>query len=135
MAEEPAKEPGGGKAEAVNNSTVPAAAAVEPDLEGGGKSRWVTRQEAGRRDGITVVCLGASNTKGVQGACYVNKLREGLHGCSGRGTEVRVVNAGQNGDFALCTVRRLHQVAVVNPDAVVVLLGSNDVKLELNHAF
>lgn len=69
----------------------------------------------------TLVCFGDSLTEGAIGASYVEILRARLP------ESVRVVNAGINGDTTLNLLRRVERdVIALRPDAVVVLIGLND---------
>jgi lysophospholipase L1-like esterase len=69
----------------------------------------------------TLVCFGDSLTEGVIGASYVRILRERL------GSGVRVINSGVNGDTVLNLLRRAERdVIAQTPDAVVILVGMND---------
>jgi lysophospholipase L1-like esterase len=79
---------------------------------------------AGRRPGTRAVlaCAGDSLTHGVASADYVGPLRNQL-GREG----FAVVNAGINGDLAWNVLQRLDEVIACHPDAVTVLVGSNDV--------
>ncbi len=69
-----------------------------------------------------VVCAGDSITHGVVSASYVAPLRARL-GHDG----VVVVNAGINGNLAWNVLARLDEVIACRPDAVTLLIGSNDV--------
>ena len=81
--------------------------------------------EAGRCPGTEtlVVCAGDSLTHASLSGDYVAMLR-GEFG--GRGHEF--VNAGANGDTTLGLLRRLDDVAACRPDAVTVLVGTNDAR-------
>jgi lysophospholipase L1-like esterase len=70
----------------------------------------------------TLVCLGDSLTEGRIGASYVGKLRDAL------APQVRVVNAGIDGDTTLNLLRRIDRdVTPHRPDLVTVLVGLNDI--------
>jgi lysophospholipase L1-like esterase len=73
-----------------------------------------------------VVCLGASLVHGRIGASFVDHLIERL-GAEG----FAFVNAGRNGDLAYNALGRLDQIIAVDPDVVLVLLGSNDLMASL----
>jgi acyl-CoA thioesterase I len=79
---------------------------------------------AGRRPGARaiLVCAGDSLTHGIAGADYVGPLRTRL-----AGEGYAVVNAGINGNLAWNVLQRLDEVIACRPDAVTVLIGSNDV--------
>lgn len=77
------------------------------------------RREPGEQ---VVVCLGASITHGRLSASWVELLAQRL-----RPRGFRLVNAGINGDLAYNARRRLPDVIACQPDAVVVLVGTNDV--------
>lgn len=69
-----------------------------------------------------VVCLGDSITRGAASADYVALLRAGR---SAQGTEF--VNAGVDGNLAWNVSQRLDPVIACAPDAVTLLIGTNDV--------
>ena len=69
-----------------------------------------------------VVCAGDSITHGVMSADYLAPLRDRL---AGDGYEF--VNAGINGDLAWNVLQRLDDVVACRPDAVTLLVGTNDV--------
>jgi lysophospholipase L1-like esterase len=75
----------------------------------------------------TVVCFGASLTAGSVSADYVEMLAERptLAGC-------RFVNHGVNGDVAWKGLQRLDEVIAEKPDAVTILIGTNDVNATLS---
>jgi lysophospholipase L1-like esterase len=78
-------------------------------------------------DRQTVVCLGASLTAGSVSADYVEMLeaRAALAG-------FRFVNHGVNGDLAWNGLQRLDKVIADRPDAVAILIGTNDVNATLS---
>ncbi|MFI6574813.1 SGNH/GDSL hydrolase family protein [Nocardiopsis sp. NPDC050513] len=76
-----------------------------------------------------IVCAGDSNTRGEYGVGYVGLLRERWHG---RGIDV--VAEGVNGDTSHNLSRRLDPIVALRPDAVTVLIGSNDVWGSLTEA-
>jgi lysophospholipase L1-like esterase len=70
----------------------------------------------------TVVCFGDSITRGQVSANYVEMLekhldREGYH----------LVNCGVNNDFSYNLLERVDQVIALEPQVVVILIGTNDV--------
>jgi lysophospholipase L1-like esterase len=69
-----------------------------------------------------VVCAGDSITHGVMSADYLALLRSRL---GGRGYQF--VNAGINGNLAWNVLQRLDDVIACRPDAVTLLVGTNDV--------
>jgi acyl-CoA thioesterase-1 len=69
-----------------------------------------------------VVCAGDSITHGVMSADYLALLRSRL---GGRGYEF--VNAGVNGNLAWNVLQRLDDIVACRPDAVTLLVGTNDV--------
>lgn len=71
-----------------------------------------------------VVCLGCSITRGQVSANYVEMLRNR--------TPFRFTNAGVNGDLAYNALQRLDPVIALQPDAVTVLLGTNDANASLS---
>ena len=81
---------------------------------------WLRR---GLRDGLAVVCTGDSHTSASLSADYVADLRSRpeLEGWE-------FINAGQNGDTSLELLKRLDSIVRCQPDAVTVLIGSNDVR-------
>jgi lysophospholipase L1-like esterase len=75
----------------------------------------------------TVSCLGASLTAGSVSANYVEMLeqRPALRG-------FRFLNHGVNGDLAWNALQRLDPVIASQPDAVAILIGTNDVNATLS---
>ncbi len=75
----------------------------------------------------TVCCLGASLTAGSVSANYVEMLeqRPALAG-------VRFINHGVNGDLAWNGLQRLDRLIADQPDAVTILIGTNDVNATLS---
>jgi lysophospholipase L1-like esterase len=68
----------------------------------------------------TLVCFGDSITEGRIGVSYVDKLRARL-------PDVRVINAGVNGDTVFHLLRRVEQAVIPHaPDAITILVGLND---------
>jgi acyl-CoA thioesterase I len=84
--------------------------------------------EAGRPEGCIVACLGDSLTHGRVSADWVGMLRERM------GPDGFVfLNAGVNGETALELGRRLDPVIECQPDAAVLLIGSNDAMGSFHH--
>jgi len=75
---------------------------------------------AGRR---VVVCLGASIVHGRVSVDFVELLRHRLPA-----GDYVFVNAGRNGDLAYNVLQRLDPVVACDPDAIVILVGTNDVQ-------
>jgi lysophospholipase L1-like esterase len=69
-----------------------------------------------------LACLGDSITHGGASFCWADLLAERV---GPRGTQV--INAGVNSDLAYNARQRLPEVIACEPDAVVVLVGTNDV--------
>jgi len=78
-------------------------------------------------DRQAVACLGASLTAGSVSADYVEMLaaRPALAG-------FRFINHGVNGDLAWNGLQRLGKVIADQPDAVTILIGTNDVNATLS---
>ncbi|MFI6598753.1 SGNH/GDSL hydrolase family protein [Nonomuraea sp. NPDC050536] len=74
--------------------------------------------------GLRIVCLGDSITRAQVSADYLAELRR-------RRPKDLFVNAGVNGDLAYNGLRRLDAVIAEDPDAVTVLLGTNDVNASM----
>jgi len=74
----------------------------------------------GRPAGPLLLCLGDSITHGHIGADWVGALRE-------RRPALTVVNGGVNGEMAWNVRQRLDDALSLAPDAVILLIGSNDV--------
>jgi lysophospholipase L1-like esterase len=72
-----------------------------------------------------IVCAGDSLTHATISFDYVQALRERL------GSNVRILNAGVNGDLAFNLAERLPSIVASAPDDVVVLIGTNDICGEL----
>jgi lysophospholipase L1-like esterase len=68
-----------------------------------------------------IVCAGDSLTHATISFDYVQALRERL------GSNVRIFNAGVNGDLAFNLAERLPSIVACAPDDVVVLIGTNDI--------
>jgi lysophospholipase L1-like esterase len=75
-------------------------------------------RKAGER---RIVCAGDSLTHATVSYDYVQRLRERL------GPNVRIFNAGVNGDLAYNLAERLPSIVACDPDDVVVLIGTNDI--------
>jgi lysophospholipase L1-like esterase len=74
-----------------------------------------------------VVCLGDSLTRGQVSVDFVKMLRS-----RDIGQQVRVTNAGVNGDLAYNVLQRLDSVVELRPDVVSVLIGTNDANASLS---
>lgn len=70
----------------------------------------------------TVVCFGDSITRGQVSANYVAMLEESLDHA-----EYIFVNSGVNNDFSYNLLQRVDQIISLNPQIVVILIGTNDV--------
>jgi lysophospholipase L1-like esterase len=82
------------------------------------------RAAPGRR---VVVCLGASIVHGRVSVDFVELLRRQF-----AGSDTVFVNAGRNGDLAYNVLTRLDPVIACTPDAVIILVGTNDVQCTLD---
>jgi lysophospholipase L1-like esterase len=74
-----------------------------------------------------VVCLGDSLTRGQVSVDFVKVL-----GARIIGQQVRLTNAGVNGDLAYNVLQRLDSVVELRPDVVSVLIGTNDANASLS---
>jgi lysophospholipase L1-like esterase len=74
-----------------------------------------------------VVCVGDSLTRGQVSVDYVTMLA-----ARDIGRSVRFTNAGVNGDLAFNVLERLGSVIEMRPDAVTVLIGTNDANASLS---
>jgi acyl-CoA thioesterase I len=70
-----------------------------------------------------VVCAGDSLTHASLSADYVSRLRQRLSSHA-----YEIVNAGLNGNESTDLLRRIPDIVRCKPDAVSVLIGSNDVR-------
>jgi lysophospholipase L1-like esterase len=70
----------------------------------------------------TVVCFGDSITRGQVSANYVEMLEERLDR-----EAYRFVNCGVNNDFSYNLLERVEQVIALEPQVVIILIGTNDV--------
>jgi acyl-CoA thioesterase I len=72
----------------------------------------------------TVVCLGDSLTCGLISANFVEMLalQFGNAHC-----DFRFVNSGVNGDLAYNVLERLDEVVALDPDCVLLMIGTNDI--------
>lgn len=80
------------------------------------------RDRPAPRDAKTLVCVGDSITQGQISSNWVDTVASGL-----RASDYRVVNAGANGELAWNVLQRLDAVIECKPDAVTLLVGTNDV--------
>ena len=76
-----------------------------------------------------IVCVGDSNTRGRLAASYVRMLAERL-----KGHDATVTGAGVNGDCSYNLLQRLDPIIAQRPDAVSVLIGTNDAWSTLSNA-
>lgn len=76
-----------------------------------------------------IVCVGDSNTRGRLAASYVRMLAERLSG-----HDITVTGAGVNGDCSYNLLQRLDPIIAQRPDAVSVLIGTNDAWSTLSNA-
>ena len=74
-----------------------------------------------------VVCIGDSITQGTVSANYVDALSR-----DSSLTGFTFVNAGVNGDLAYNALIRMESVLALNPDYIVILLGTNDANATLS---
>ncbi|MGH8878818.1 MAG: SGNH/GDSL hydrolase family protein, partial [Stackebrandtia sp.] len=74
-------------------------------------------------NGPVVAVLGASTVHGIGSADFVSVLRQRMGGDG-----YQFVNAGINGDTSADLLERADEIAAVKPDAVAVLVGSNNVR-------
>jgi lysophospholipase L1-like esterase len=74
-----------------------------------------------------VACVGDSLTVGQVSVDYVKMLA-----ARDLGRFVRFTNAGVNGDLAFNVLRRLDSVIDLQPDAITVLIGTNDANASLS---
>ena len=77
----------------------------------------------------TVVCLGDSLTRGLVSASFVDQVERRL---AGQG--MRFINAGVNGDLAYNVLRRLDDVIALQPDHVILMIGTNDIVASLKRS-
>jgi acyl-CoA thioesterase I len=85
-------------------------------------------QRGKRAVSSVVVCAGDSLTHASLSADYVLRLR---HGISSYAYEI--VNAGLNGNESADLLRRIPEIVRCKPDAISVLIGSNDVRTRFPH--
>jgi lysophospholipase L1-like esterase len=83
------------------------------------RSDAASAQASSRRRPL-VVCAGDSITRGAVSADYVSMLASRLR-------DWDFVNAGVNGELAFNLAERIGDVVALDPDAVTVLIGTNDV--------
>ncbi|NPV75466.1 MAG: SGNH/GDSL hydrolase family protein [Anaerolineae bacterium] len=89
------------------------------------QSQWITPLE--QQQIYSVVCFGDSITNGLISANYVDLLRQRL---APKGFQM--INAGVNGDHSVNLLRRIRRVIALQPDYVVILIGTNDINAEVN---
>ena len=77
----------------------------------------------------TIVCLGDSLTRGLISASFVDQLEQRM---AGQG--LRFINAGVNGDLAYNVLRRLDDVIDLQPDCVILMIGTNDIVATLRRS-
>ena len=88
---------------------------------------WLRRR--GRSGSVTVVCAGDSHTHASLSADYVADLQNRL---GTRGYEF--INAGRNGNTSLDLLSRLDEMVQCQPDAISVMIGTNDVRTSFSEA-
>lgn len=69
----------------------------------------------------TVVCFGDSITYGNVGVSYFKMLKNEFMG------KANFINSGINGNLSYDVLRRLDSIIVMNPDFIILLIGTNDV--------
>ncbi|MCA1803164.1 MAG: SGNH/GDSL hydrolase family protein [Rhodothermaceae bacterium] len=69
-----------------------------------------------------VACIGDSNTHGNSGFNYVNWLKSNLESSG-----LEFCNAGYNSDLAWNVLQRLNPVIALNPEYIIIMVGTNDV--------
>lgn len=92
--------------------------------------RAFLQQKPQRAAHTIVVCAGDSLTHGIFSANYVTLLQQRL-GTSG----YEFVNAGINGNLAYNVLQRVDDIIACQPDAVTLLVGTNDVNATINAEF
>lgn len=80
-------------------------------------------REEKRSDSIAVICAGDSHTHASLSSDYVAVLRA-RHDCH----RFAFINAGQNGNTCQDLLRRLPEIVSCEPDAVTILIGTNDAR-------
>ncbi|MDT5257735.1 MAG: hypothetical protein QOD10_2815 [Mycobacterium sp.] len=70
----------------------------------------------------TVACVGSSTTASKGTYRWINELQS-----RPRNDRFRFVNLGVGGDLSFNIVRRLHRVIEIQPDRVIILIGTNDI--------
>jgi len=90
---------------------------VPPDND---PASYVLAHPDGAREKHLAVCAGDSITRGAVSANYVDLL-------AGRLPRWDFVNAGVNSELAFNLAGRLDQIIALDPDAVTILIGTNDV--------
>jgi len=88
---------------------------------------WLRKRA--RSGSTTVVCAGDSHTHASLSADYVANLQNRL---GSRGYEF--INAGRNGNTSLDLLNRLDEIVQCQPDAVSVMIGTNDVRTSFSKA-
>lgn len=69
-----------------------------------------------------VACIGDSNTHGNSGFNYVNWLKTNLESSG-----MEFCNAGYNSDLVWNVLQRLNPVIALNPEYIIIMVGTNDV--------
>jgi acyl-CoA thioesterase I len=69
-----------------------------------------------------VACIGDSNTHGNSGFNYVNWLKTNFESSG-----MEFCNAGYNSDLAWNVLQRLNPVIALNPEYIIIMVGTNDV--------
>ncbi len=77
----------------------------------------------------TIVCLGDSLTRGLVSASFVDMLEQRLGE-----QQLRLINSGVNGDLAYNVLRRLGDVIDLQPDGVILMIGTNDIVAALKRS-
>ncbi|MCC6146544.1 MAG: SGNH/GDSL hydrolase family protein [Anaerolineaceae bacterium] len=74
-----------------------------------------------------IVCFGDSITASVISASYIDLLRQRL-GAQG----LEFINSGVNGDLSNNLLRRIDHVIALQPDFIIIMIGTNDINADVN---
>lgn len=77
-----------------------------------------------RTDKPVIVCFGDSNTHGNVSYNWVADLQAQYANC-------QIINAGRNSDLTFTLLRRIDDVIACKPDAISILIGTNDINATL----
>ena len=93
--------------------------------------RWIEQNgnptDKPPRQNPVIVCAGDSITHGIISTNWVGMLESRFPDC-------RFINAGVNSELAYNLLGRIDPIIGINPDIVIILIGTNDVNAKIGRA-